>query len=102
MTKKKFICPLCGGVENVCKRTLSYGPRLFTCSQCDLHFVSPFPPLDQEFYDQNYYRSWGMTNNVLPEHVKFLKENLVFDGSKKDDVFQKLMLTIFSAISTFV
>jgi len=33
--------------------------------------------------------------------VKFHKENLVFDGTKKDDVFQKLMLTIFSAISTF-
>ena len=74
MTEKKIICPLCGGVKNFCKRTLSYGPRLFACSQCDLHFVSPYPPLDQEFYDQNYYRSWGMTNNVLPEHVKFLKE----------------------------
>ena len=29
------------------------------------------------------------------------KENLLFDGAKKDDPFQKLMLTILGAISTF-
>lgn len=33
--------------------------------------------------------------------IKFLKENLTFDGSKKDDAFQKLMLTMLGAISTF-
>jgi len=33
--------------------------------------------------------------------VKFHKENLLFDGSKKDDAFQKLMLTMLGAISTF-
>ena len=33
--------------------------------------------------------------------VKFYKENLLFDGSKKDDAFQKLMLTMLGAISTF-
>jgi 2-polyprenyl-3-methyl-5-hydroxy-6-metoxy-1,4-benzoquinol methylase len=74
MTEEKITCPLCGGAENVYKRTLSYGPRLLICSKCDLHFVFPYPTLGQEFYDQNYYHSWGMTNNVLPEHVKLLKE----------------------------
>jgi len=33
--------------------------------------------------------------------VKFHKENLLFDGSKKEDAFQKLMLTMLGAISTF-
>ena len=33
--------------------------------------------------------------------IKFHKENLTFDGSKKDDAFQKLMLTMLGAISTF-
>lgn len=33
--------------------------------------------------------------------VKFHKENLVFDGSKREDAFQKLMLTMLGAISTF-
>ena len=33
--------------------------------------------------------------------IKFLKENLSFDGKKKDDAFQKLMLTMLGAISTF-
>ena len=33
--------------------------------------------------------------------IKFHKENLVFDGSKRDDAFQKLMLTMLGAISTF-
>jgi DNA invertase Pin-like site-specific DNA recombinase len=33
--------------------------------------------------------------------IKFLKENLSFDGVKKDDAFQKLMLTMLGAISTF-
>jgi len=33
--------------------------------------------------------------------IKFFKENLYFDGKKKDDPFQKLMLTMLAAISTF-
>ena len=33
--------------------------------------------------------------------IKFHKENLFFDGKKKDDAFQKLMLTMLAAISTF-
>ena len=33
--------------------------------------------------------------------IRFHKENLVFDGTKKDDPFQKLMLTMLGAISTF-
>ena len=33
--------------------------------------------------------------------VHFHKENLIFDGAKIDDPFQKLMLTMLSAISTF-
>ena len=33
--------------------------------------------------------------------IQFHKENLLFDGSKKDDPFQKLMLTMLGAISTF-
>ena len=33
--------------------------------------------------------------------IKFHKEKLTFDGSKKDDAFQKLMLTMLGAISTF-
>lgn len=33
--------------------------------------------------------------------IKFHKENLTFDGSKTDDAFQKLMLTMLGAISTF-
>ncbi len=33
--------------------------------------------------------------------VHFHKENLMFDGSKKDDAFQTLMLTMLGAISTF-
>jgi DNA invertase Pin-like site-specific DNA recombinase len=33
--------------------------------------------------------------------IKFHKENLTFDGIKKDDAFQKLMLTMLGAISTF-
>ncbi|MBW9259071.1 MAG: recombinase family protein [Candidatus Thiodiazotropha sp. (ex. Lucinisca nassula)] len=33
--------------------------------------------------------------------IKFHKENLTFDGSKRDDAFQKLMLTMLGAISTF-
>lgn len=33
--------------------------------------------------------------------IKFHKENLVFDGTKKDDAFQTLMLTMLGAISTF-
>ena len=72
MDKKS--CPLCNGTETSFWRTLTYGSKLLICSLCDLHFVSPYPSLDQEFYDQNYYRSWGMINNVLPEHVKILKE----------------------------
>jgi 2-polyprenyl-3-methyl-5-hydroxy-6-metoxy-1,4-benzoquinol methylase len=74
MEEKKNICPLCGGTENIFRRTLGYGPRLLACSQCDLHFVSPFPSLDEKFYDQNYFSSWGMTGKVLPDHVKRLKE----------------------------
>jgi DNA invertase Pin-like site-specific DNA recombinase len=35
------------------------------------------------------------------ESVRFHKENLTFDGSKKDDAFQKLMLKMLGAISTF-
>jgi DNA invertase Pin-like site-specific DNA recombinase len=33
--------------------------------------------------------------------IKFHKENLTFDGSKTDDAFQTLMLTMLGAISTF-
>ncbi len=33
--------------------------------------------------------------------IKFLKENLIFDGSKGNDPFQQLMLTMLGAISTF-
>ncbi len=33
--------------------------------------------------------------------IKFHKENLTFDGGKIDDPFQKLMLTMLGAISTF-
>ena len=33
--------------------------------------------------------------------IKFHKENLIFDGNKKDDAFQTLMLTMLAAISTF-
>jgi len=33
--------------------------------------------------------------------IKFHKENLCFDGSKKDDAFQTLMLTMLGAISQF-
>jgi len=33
--------------------------------------------------------------------IKFHKENLFFDGNKNDDPFQKLMLTMLAAISTF-
>ena len=33
--------------------------------------------------------------------IQFHKENLLFDGAKKDDPFQKLMLTMLGAISTF-
>lgn len=33
--------------------------------------------------------------------IKFHKEGLIFDGSKPDDAFQKLMLTMLGAISTF-
>ncbi len=33
--------------------------------------------------------------------VHFHKENLRFDGAKKDDAFQKLMLVMLGAISTF-
>jgi 2-polyprenyl-3-methyl-5-hydroxy-6-metoxy-1,4-benzoquinol methylase len=74
MKEKHNTCPLCGEAEVFHKRTLDYGSRLLVCGQCDLHFVSPFPSLGQKFYDQDYYRSWGMTNNELPEHVKHLKE----------------------------
>ena len=74
MNDKNIACPLCGATVNLYKRTLNYGLRLLICPQCDLHFISPFPPIAQEFYDQNYYRSWGMINDVLPEHVKLLKE----------------------------
>jgi len=33
--------------------------------------------------------------------IRFHKENLTFDGSRGDDPFQKLMLTMLGAISTF-
>jgi DNA invertase Pin-like site-specific DNA recombinase len=33
--------------------------------------------------------------------VKFYKENLTFSGERVDDAFQKLMLTMLGAISTF-
>jgi len=33
--------------------------------------------------------------------IHFHKENLRFDASKKDDAFQKLMLTMLGAISSF-
>jgi len=33
--------------------------------------------------------------------INFLKENLSFNGDKKEDAFQKLMLTMLGAISTF-
>lgn len=33
--------------------------------------------------------------------VRFHKENLSFDGARRDDAFQKLMLTMLGAISTF-
>ena len=33
--------------------------------------------------------------------IQFHKENLLFDGAKKNDPFQKLMLTMLGAISTF-
>lgn len=33
--------------------------------------------------------------------IFFHKENLIFNGDKKDDPFQKLMLTMLGAISTF-
>ncbi|GAW86768.1 conserved hypothetical protein [Bathymodiolus platifrons methanotrophic gill symbiont] len=33
--------------------------------------------------------------------IHFHKENLIFNGDKKDDPFQKLMLTMLGAISTF-
>ncbi len=33
--------------------------------------------------------------------IQFYKENLIFDGARKDDPFQKLMLTMLGAISTF-
>jgi 2-polyprenyl-3-methyl-5-hydroxy-6-metoxy-1,4-benzoquinol methylase len=74
MEEKNNTCPLCRGVSNTFRQTLNYGSRLLACSQCDLHFVSPFPFLDQKFYDQNYFSSWGMTDNIFPEHVQHLKE----------------------------
>lgn len=74
MTEKNTNCPLCGGGGYVCVRTLSYGPRLLACSNCKLHFVSPLPSLDSNFYDQDYYSSWGMKGNVLPKLVRHLKE----------------------------
>jgi len=33
--------------------------------------------------------------------IRFIKENLSFDGTKADDPFQKLMLTMLGAISSF-
>lgn len=33
--------------------------------------------------------------------IHFIKENLKFDGARKNDAFQKLMLTMLAAISTF-
>jgi DNA invertase Pin-like site-specific DNA recombinase len=33
--------------------------------------------------------------------IHFHKENLIFDGKRKDDPFQSLMLTMLGAISTF-
>jgi len=33
--------------------------------------------------------------------IHFHKENLIFDGKRKDDPFQRLMLTMLAAISTF-
>lgn len=38
---------------------------------------------------------------AIEASVQFHKENLIFDGHKKDDPFQKLMLTMLGAISTF-
>jgi 2-polyprenyl-3-methyl-5-hydroxy-6-metoxy-1,4-benzoquinol methylase len=74
MNEKYIICPLCEETVSFCKRILNYGSRLLVCPQCDLHFVSPFPFIELEFYDQNYYRSWGVVDNIFPEHVKILKE----------------------------
>ena len=44
------------------------------CLVCDLHFVHSNRVPDNNFYDQDYYRSWGMRDNKLPEHVFRLKE----------------------------
>lgn len=68
------ICPLCGASENQLKASLKEEQQLRVCLVCDLHFVHPFKVPEGNFYDQDYYRSWGMRGNELPEHVFRLKE----------------------------
>lgn len=45
----------------------------------------------------------NIVNEVVDKgaSIKFMKENLFFDGTKADDPFQKLMLTMLGAISSF-
>lgn len=72
--QKTTACPLCGAMENEKKNDLADDKVLLVCAQCNLHFVYPFKVPEGNFYDQDYYRSWGMRGNELPEHVFRLKE----------------------------
>jgi len=75
MTIKKEapLCPLCGKQEN--RIDISFERNcLRHCMFCDLFFTYPMPPIDSEFYNQDYYKSWGVAENSIPKHVLYLKE----------------------------
>lgn len=45
----------------------------------------------------------NIVNEIVEKRasIRFIKENLFFDGSEKQDPFQKLMLSMLASISTF-
>ncbi|MBI4389667.1 MAG: methyltransferase domain-containing protein [Nitrospinae bacterium] len=71
---KNLNCPLCrsaSGFETVLRRE-QWSLRL--CGSCGLYFVYPFKEIGKEFYNDDYYRSWGSEGGRVPEHVLRLKE----------------------------
>lgn len=67
-------CPLCNGVSFKKEASLKKNQHLIVCLECGLYFVHPRTPMTEDIYDNDYYRSWGMGENGLPEHVALLKE----------------------------
>lgn len=71
---KDINCPLCrnaSGFETVLRRE-EWSLRL--CESCGLYFVYPFKEIGKEFYNGDYYRSWGSEGGNVPGHVLRLKE----------------------------